>query len=260
MSDIKSRRVKIKGLDIHYFTGGRGNPLIIVHGGSDGASAWVKNIAVLSKRYTIYVPDMPGFGSSQSLEGDYSIPDMVEFVNSFAQSIGLRNFYIMGHSVGGGIALQYTLKYPQKIRKLVLVSSLCLGREIAWWIRLFSIPMLCLAMGKAVMSLFKGIKYVARFFGPWEMVEPVTKTSVQIGSYIASLTEQTIVLLNQLPFIMVPTLVMWGAKDPIVPFAQAYAAAELIPDCQVKVFNKSGHSVYREELNEFSSVLTGFLG
>ncbi len=203
---------------------------------------------------------MPGFGSSQPFEGDYSIPEMVEFVDNFAQSVGLQSFYMMGHSLGGGIALHYTLKYPKKIRKLVLVSSLCLGKEIAWWIRLFSTPVVCRSIGKAAISFFKGIKYVARFFGPWEIVEPVTKTSIQIGSYIASLTEQTIVLLSQLPSIMVPTLVLWGAKDPVVPFAQAYAAAELIPDCQVKVFENCGHSVYREELNEFSSVLAGFLG
>jgi len=58
----------------------------------------------------------------------------------------------------------------------------------------------------------------------------------------------------------VPTLVVWGGKDPIVPARQAYAAAELIPDCQVKIFEDSGHSVYRDKLAEFSQVLTKFLG
>ncbi len=260
MSTIHSQRINVNGLDIHYLVGGEGDPLIIVHGGSDGASAWTSNIEILSKKYTIYVPDMPGFGSSQSFEGDYSIHEMVRFVDNFAQSIGLQTFYMMGHSLGGGIALHYALKYPKKIRKLVLVSSLCLGKEIAWWIRLFSTPVVCRTLGKAAISVFRGIKYVARFFGPWEIVEPVTKTSIQIGSYIASLTEQTINLLNQLPTVMVPTLVLWGAKDPVVPFAQAYAAAELIPDCQVRIFENSGHSVYRERLREFSSVLAKFLG
>jgi pimeloyl-ACP methyl ester carboxylesterase len=115
-------------------------------------------------------------------------------------------------------------------------------------------------LGKSAITLFKGIKYVAKYFGPWEIVQPVSKTSVQIGSCIATLTEQTINLLNQLPQIMVPTLVMWGAKDPIVPFNHAYSAAELIPDCQVRVFENCGHSVYRDRLREFSTVLSGFLG
>lgn len=257
--NIRSEKINVGGLDIRYITGGQGDPLIIVHGGSDGARAWMGNIRILSRQYTIYVPDMPGFGMSQPIEGNYSIPDMVSFVDHFASSVGLKSFYLMGHSLGGGIALHYTLKYPEKIRKLVLVSSLCLGKEIAWWIRLFSLPVISRSLGKSVITVFKGIKYIARHFGPWELVEPVTKTSVHIGSYISTMTEQTIVLLSQLPKIMVPTLVLWGERDPIVPFAHAYAAAELIPDCQVKVFNNCGHSVYRDHLKEFSNTLARFL-
>jgi pimeloyl-ACP methyl ester carboxylesterase len=260
MHDIQSSRVEINGLGVHYFSSGQGEPLIIVHGGGDGASAWMKNIAVLSRKYRVYIPDMPGFGTSQSLEGNYNIAEMVDFVDQFASLMGLKKFHLMGHSLGGGISLHYALKYPQKIRKLVLVSSLCLGKEIAWWVRMFSPPVVCQSAGKALNSLFKGIRYVAKYFGPWEIVEPVSKTSIQIGSCIATLTEQTICLLSQLPDIVVPTLVMWGAKDPIVPSTQAYAAAKLIPDCQVKVFDNCGHSVYRDRLNEFSNELTGFLG
>jgi pimeloyl-ACP methyl ester carboxylesterase len=255
-----SERIQVQGLDIHYLTGGRGEPLIIVHGGSGGAKAWRKNIAALSRQYTVYVPDLPGFGSSQSMESPYYIPEMVDFVDNFTDSLGLHNFYLMGHSFGGGIALHYTLQHPEKIRKLVLVSSLCLGKEIAWWIRWFTSPIFCRSLGKATVSFFRGIKYIAKHFGPWEIVQPITKTSLQIGSCIANLTEQTIVLLSQLPQIMVPTLVMWGARDPIVPFTQAYGAAELIPDCRVMVFDDCGHSVYRDRLREFSTVLAGFLG
>jgi pimeloyl-ACP methyl ester carboxylesterase len=260
MGGIKSQSINIDGLNIHYYTAGKGEPLIIVHGGGEGASAWMNNINILSRKYTVYIPDMPGFGLSQAIEGAYYIPEMVDIVDKFALSMGLNRFYLMGHSLGGGISLHYALKYPEKIRKLVLVSSLCLGREIAWWVRLFTAPVICQSIGKASISLFKGIKYIAKYFGSWEIVEPVSKTTMHIGSCMATLTEQTIVLLSQLPNIIAPTLVMWGAKDPIVPSAQAYAAAELIPDCQVKVFEKCGHSVYRDRLSEFSNVLTSFLG
>ena len=259
MANIISQRIRVKGLDIHYLTCGSGEPLIILHGGGDGARAWKRNVAVLSRKYTIYVPDLPGFGSSESLKEPYYIPEMVEFVNDFAEAIGLDEFYLMGHSFGGGIALHYALKYPAKLRKLVLVSSLCLGKEIAWWVRIFSNRNICTGLGKAVNAVFRGVKRIARYFGPWEIVEPISKTSMHIGSGIATLTEQTIVLLSQLPTIMVPTLVLWGSRDAIVPSAHAYAAAELIPDCQVRIFQNCGHSVYREKLREFSKVLSGFL-
>jgi len=260
MTSLYSQRINIRGLDIHYFTGGKGEPLIIIHGGSEGAGAWKRNIAVLSKKYTLFVPDLPGFGQSQSLPGSIYMDEMVEFIDEFAAKIGLPKFYLMGHSFGGGIALHYALKYPQKISKLVLVSSLCLGKEIAWWVRLCSVPVICKSLGKALIALFKGIKNIAKIIGPWEIVEPISRTSIQIGSYIATFTEQTIVLLSQLPQIVVPTLVMWGEKDPIVPLSHAFTAAELIPDCQVKIFQDCGHSVYRDRLREFSKVLSGFLG
>lgn len=212
MIRIQSRRVDVKGTNIHYYTGGEGEPLIIIHGGGGGARTWRRNIAVLSKKYKIYAPDLPGFGLSPYSEASYYYPDMAEFINDFADSLGLKKFYLMGHSFGGGIAAHYALAHPQRIRKLVLVSSLCMGNEIAFWIRLFSNPVICRALGKAAISLFKAIKYVARFFGPWEIVEPVTKASVQMGGYVATFTTQTIVLLSQLPKIMVPTLVVWGAR------------------------------------------------
>ncbi len=260
MIRINSQRIKVNGLDIHYLTYGSGEPLIIVHGGGDGARAWTKNIIALSKKYTVYVPDLPGFGSSQAMANAYYMTEMVDFIDDFSSSLGLRSFYMMGHSFGGGVALHYTLKHPQKIRKLVLVSSLCLGREIAWWIRIFSTPVFYHSIGNAVVAFFRFIKKAAKVFGPWEIVEPVSKTTLHIGSRISSLTEQTINLISQLSQIMVPTLVMWGAKDPIVPFNHAYAAAELIPDCKVKIFGNAGHSVYRDRLHEFSTALAGFLG
>ena len=259
MLRINSRRIAINGLDIHYLTYGHGEPLIIVHGGGDGASAWKNNILALSKQYTVYVPDLPGFGSSQAMEHGYYMEEMVDFIDSFTSALGLQSFYMMGHSFGGGVAIHYTLKYPQKIRKLVLVSSLCLGKEIAWWVRLFSSPVFLHSIGKAAVALFSLIKKAAKIFGPWEIVEPVSKTTLHIGSCISSLTEQTINLISQLSQIMVPTLVMWGARDPIVPFNHAYAAAELIPDCQVRIFD-AGHSVYRDRIHEFSKALSGFLG
>jgi len=248
-------------IDIHYLTGGQGDPLIVIHGGSTGARAWRENMEELSQRYTVYVPDLPGFGHSQPLDGDYYIPELVDFVDKFSCTLGLKSFHLMGHSLGGGVALSYALKFPDKVTKLVLVSSLCLGREIALWVRFLSNFVLCRALGKAMMAVLGGIRWVAgKLFATVELVIPLSKFSFSLGRKITTLQEQTTVLLNQLSEIMVPTLVVWGAKDPILPVKQAYAAAQLIPDCQVKVFEDSGHSVYRDRIREFSQTLTKFLG
>jgi pimeloyl-ACP methyl ester carboxylesterase len=257
--NILSKTIKVNGRDVHYYTAGQGDPLIVVHGGGGDARTWLDNAAVLSRKYTIYIPDLPGFGASQLLDGEYSIPELAEFVNTFADKLGLGSFYLVGHSIGGGVALNYALKSPHKIKKLVLVSSLCLGKEIALWVRLASI--LARGLSSAILAAPRVMKWLAktpRF--PVELVRPAFRASVNLGSTITTLKEQTLVLGNRLSEILMPTLVVWAAKDNIVPAKQAYAAAEVIPRCQLKVFQDCGHSVYRDKICEFPQLLTGFLG
>jgi pimeloyl-ACP methyl ester carboxylesterase len=260
LENIRSNTVNVKGFNTHYFESGQGEPLIIIHGGGEGASAWKSNIAVLAKKYHVYAPDLPGFGLSSTDLDSYYVPEVAEFVNTFSEAIGLKEFHLMGHSFGGGIAAHLALKYPQKVSKLVLVSSLCLGTEIAWWVRLFTVGPVCEILGKTIIGLFKGLKYLVNLFSDVVVKQPINTASVQIGSGISSFKQQTTVLLTQLPNLMVPTLVMWGADDPIVPSAQAYSAGKLIPDCRVRVFANCGHSVYRDNIGAFSTELVGFLG
>jgi pimeloyl-ACP methyl ester carboxylesterase len=259
MNNIQSQKIKVNGRDVHYYTAGQGDPLVVIHGGGGDARTWLKNLAALSEKYTVYVPDLPGFGESQPLEGDYYIPELTEFVESFARSLGLEKFHLIGHSVGGGIALNYALKSPHKIKKLVLVSSLCLGREIALWVRILSLP--ARYIGSAVLALLKCIGWlVTTLLAPFKLFLPLPSTTLNMGSSITTFREQTMVLANRLSEIMMPTLLVWGAKDPIVPVRHAYTAAQVIPDCQLKVFENRGHNVHRDELQKFSQLLTGFLG
>lgn len=260
-NNMRSKRIKVGKLDIHYLTGGCGDPLMVIHGGANGARAWRKNVAELAKYYTVYVPDLPGFGHSQPMEGNCHIPELVDFVDDFSDELGLKSFHLVGHSLGGGIALSYVLRFPHKVKKLVLVSSMFLGREVALWARFLSHFPVSRAIGAAVIGILKGVKWVAeRLFAGVEFMLPFSKVSIGLGTSIITLREQAIVLMHRLSEVMVPTLVVWGAKDPIVPVEHAYAAAELIPDCRVHIFEDCGHSVYRERIPEFSRLLTSFLG
>lgn len=261
MNTINSKKTKVAGLDVHYYMAGQGDPLVVLHGGGGDARTWVNNIAALSDYYTVYAPDLPGYGGSQPLAGDYYITELTEFVDGFSDNLGLESFHLVGHSLGGGVALNYALESPQKIRKLVLVSSLCLGREIALWVRLLSIPALLRSAGAVILAVLRSIKWLVKtLMAPVEFVMPFSPASVHLGGSITTLKEQTLVLANRLSEIVMPTLLVWGARDPIVPVRHAYAAAQLIPDCQLKVFAERGHNVYRDEVQRFSQVLTGFLG
>ena len=259
MDNMCSHKIQVNGLDVRYYTAGQGDPLVVIHGGAGDARTWMKNIVALAERYTVYAPDLPGFGDSQPLAGEYYIPELAEFVGSFSDCLELENFHLVGHSLGGGIALNYALESPHKIKKLVLVSSLCLGTEIALWVRLLSLP--ARSIGTAILAILRGIKWLVRaLLIPVEFVVPLSFTSVNLGSNITTFKEQTLVLANRLSEIVMPTLLVWGARDPIVPVRHAYAAAQMIPDCQLRVFEGRGHNVHRDEIREFSKVLTGFLG
>jgi pimeloyl-ACP methyl ester carboxylesterase len=166
----------------------------------------------------------------------------------------------MGHSIGGGIALHYALRFPQKVKGLVLVSSWCLGIEAALWVRLLSRPAFCRSIGEASIAILKAVKWLARiFYAPFKFANPPTRLKMEMGKTMMTLKGQTTVLLNQLPELTVPTLLVWGAGDRIVPAIHAYAAAELIPNCQLHIFERCGHSVYKDRTRELSQLLTKFL-
>jgi len=249
----------VGGLDVRYYTAGQGDPLVVVHGGGGDAATWLNNIRVLAESYTVYAPDLPGFGESEPLDGDYYIPELTTFIGDFSDSLGLESFHLVGHSIGGGIALNYALASPHRIKKLVLISSLCMGSEIAFWIRLVFLP--ARYISSVLMAGFHCMKWIFKnLLAPFKLVMPITRAGMGFGKRITTLTEQTLVLADRFSEIMMPTLLVWGAKDPIVPVQQAYAAAQIIPDCQVLIFENQGHDVHRRELTQFSRVLKGFLG
>ena len=258
--NIHSKQIKVGELDIHYYTGGQGEPLVVIHGGGGGAEEWLQSMTQLCEHHRIYVPDLPGFGRSQPMDGDYGISEFVEFLEGFTHSLGLKRFHLVGHSVGGGIALRYALKFPHKIGKLVLVSSMCLGRGIALWVRFLSSSVFFRSLGIAAVAILKAVKWLLNLvYAPFNFVNPLPQAKLNLGKTVTTFKEQTTVLVNQLSELMMPTLVVWGANDGIVPVSQAYAAARLIPDCQLRVFEGCGHAVYRERVKEFSHLLTTFL-
>ena len=260
MDRIGIKRIKVGVLDTHYLHGGEGDPLVVIHGGGDSSKAWLENLEELSKHYTVYAPDLPGFGRTQSMNDRFRITEYVEFIKGFTESLELEHFHLVGHSLGGGIALHFALKFPHKIKRLVLVSSLFLGKEIALWARFLSSPAFIRSIGEAGIAIFKAVGWLLKLlYAPFEFIVPFSRVQMDIGKVIMTLQGQTTVLLNRLSELVIPTLLIWGAKDGIVPARHAYVAAEIIPECQLHVFEECGHSVYKQKVREFSQLLVGFL-
>ena len=257
---ILSNQIKVGELDIHYFTGGEGDPLVVIHGGGSGAREWLQSMTELCKNHRVYIPDLPGFGHSQPMDKDYNISDFVEFIEDFTDSLGLQYFYLVGHSMGGGIALRYALKSPHKITKLVLVNSMSLGKEIAGWIRFMSSSALCRSLGLTAVAIMRAVKWLVNLvYAPLKFMNPLPQALINLGAGMARLSEPATGLVNQFSKLSIPTLLVWGANDGIVPVSNAYAAARLIPDCQLHVFKDGGHCVHKQKAREFSHLLKIFL-
>ncbi len=255
---IHSKKIRVGKLDISYLAGGQGEPLVVIHGGGEGAIGWLKNAKELARHYSIYIPDLPGFGESQPINDSFDVGNFVNFIDDFSSNLGLKRFHLMGHSMGAGIALRYALRSPGKISRLVLISSLCLGKDIALWVRFLASPTFCKSVGRIGIGVLKAVSWLAKFFFT-PFISPLPKIKLDMGMSISTLHGQTTILISRLSELMMPTLVVWGGKDPIVPARHAYAAASVIPNCQVRIFEDCGHSVYRERLKEFCQLLTDFL-
>ena len=260
MNKIQQKTIKVDGLDVLYYMAGQGEPLVAIHGGGGDARTWRRNISELSAKYTVYAPDLPGYGGSQPLSDKYYIPELSDFVEKFTVALGLEKFSLVGHSLGGGVALDYALKFPTKIKKLVLVSSLCLGGEINFWIRFCALPGLMRSLGAIFKFGFKCAKWLVNHLNPAKYILPLSPAFMTVGGNITNFHRQTLVLEQRLSEVKMPTLLVWGGRDPVVPVKQAYRAAKVIPDCRVEVFKNRGHNVHRDELKKFSSIVTDFLG
>ena len=119
----------------------------------------------------------------------------------------------------------------------------------------------CRYLSNTISSIANGVEQLINFFiGPDYSLGYVSPTKITFGSKITRFRGQSLILSQQLPEIAMPTLLVWGDRDKVVPVKQAYRASKLIPDCKVKVFKGSGHSAHRDNLGEFCKLLKGFLG
>lgn len=121
---MESNFVEIKGLKLHYLKLGKGKPLIFLHGHRSDAMRWIKLIEKASEKFTVYAPDLPGFGLSEQLKATHKLKNFVPYIEEFAKKLGLEKYVLSGGSMGGNIALLMAIHNPKPIEKLLLIIPL----------------------------------------------------------------------------------------------------------------------------------------
>ena len=283
--------VDIGSLRVHHMYGGRGRPVVFIHGlGSSGYMEWRYNLEPAAARHRIFAPDLPGYGRTEKPRARYTIPYFARFVERYIEDRGLRSAVIIGASLGGRIALELALERPSLARKLVLVNSLGLGapqiRMAQMAYGLVTIP----RVGEAVMRFTRGAldwaspsmirRVAARYAGAssdleksmddayLENLREMYATDDFHNAYLS--TVRSLInpralfgghhdVTSRLSEIKVPLQLIWGADDPLFPVAQATRAHALVAHSRLAIIEGAGHSPQAERPEEFNRVLLNFL-
>jgi pimeloyl-ACP methyl ester carboxylesterase len=255
---------------------GTGPVLVLLHGIAGSSSTWLPVMHLLRHDYTVLAPDFFGHGESAKPPGDYSLGNHASAVRDLLHLLDIDRATIVGQSFGGGVAMQFSYQFPDLCERLVLVDAGGLGREVNWILRLCTLPGAEYVL-PIVFPLFVSDwgESVARFFGRWGFRHP---QATEIWRSYQSLTDpenreafvrtiravidpggQSVSAIDRLYLADMPTLIVWGERDRIIPIAHAYKAHEVIPNSRLEVMKGVGHFPQAEEPERFAEILTSFM-
>ena len=256
--------------------GEAGSPVVLIHGLGASAEIWSANIGALAKRHRVYVPDLPGFGRTEKPEWmDYSPGAYSRFLLDFMTALGIGRAALVGHSLGGGVALRAILDDPGRVDRLILLSSAGIGREVSLPLRIASLPFFDRIFFKPPLPVFTRFLHrlvfdpaaitadFARLYYEMFFQPSSVRAFTGILRTIATLRGARPGILEPiragLGTITAPTLILWGRQDRILPVSQALDAAGRIPGARLHVFERCGHMPNVEVPREFNRIVLDFL-
>ncbi len=275
--ELQPQRIRIHGHDVRYFRAGSGPVVLLVHGMAGSAATWKSVLPRLARDHTVIAPDLLGHGQSDKPRTDYSLGAFAAGLRDLLVALGLERATVVGHSLGGGIAMQMAYQHPERVERLVLVGSGGLGKEVSPLLRLLTVPGAEYLMpliftsysrdiGNRISLLLKrgGLRAPAIEEG-WRAYVSLTQSEnrsafVKTLRSVVDLNGQCVNAHDRLYLAgHMPTLIMWGERDQIIPVHHAHEAHAAMPGSRLELFAESGHFVHSEEPDHFIRVLRDFL-
>jgi pimeloyl-ACP methyl ester carboxylesterase len=274
---VEEQWTEVEGKTTRYLVTGEGPPLLLLHALGESALDWQWVLPTLSPNYRVYAPDLPGFGGSAKPASDYSPAFFERFVAAFLDAVGIERAAVVGNSLGGLVALRLALSEPVRVGALALIDSAGLGREVTFALRSLTIP----GYGEVVTawsatppgSLQRAWAGAALLFArperaPAEWIEEQRRSARTPGFLWATLAAlralvdpggQREVLLDDLPRLKIPVLVLWGTADKVFPVRQARDAVSRLEKGQLELVQGCGHLPHIEQPERFVAILSRFL-
>ncbi|HLH13514.1 MAG TPA: alpha/beta fold hydrolase [Solirubrobacteraceae bacterium] len=274
---IRERTLSLHGRDLSYVEAGRGPLLLLVHGMAGCYENWRAVMEPLAREHTVIAPDLPGHGASAPGGGDYSLGALAAGLRDLLVALGRDSATIVGHSLGGGIALQFAYQFPEATERLVLVASGGFGPEVSPVLRAAALPgadlfisatarpgrVLGSALGRALgvvgLRANADVAEVARAYASLEDADRRAAFLATLRTVVGT-SGQRVDAADRLYLAEgLPVLIVWGERDPIIPVAHARLAQRAIAGSRLEIFAGVGHMPHIEAPGRFVATLERFL-
>jgi pimeloyl-ACP methyl ester carboxylesterase len=267
----------VHGESIAYVEAGEGPVLLLIHGIAGNFENWRKVIEPLARHHTVIAPDLPGHGASGPGGGDYSLGALACGLRDLLVTLGHERATLVGHSLGGGIAMQLAYQFPEIVERLVLVSSGGLGPEVSPVLRAAALPGAdlfisatagpgrrvgaAIGRGLAAVGLRPNADVAEIARGYAELEDPDRRAAFLATLRAVVGTRGQRVDANARLYLAeaVPVLIVWGRRDSIIPVRHGEDAHRAIPGSRLEVFDDVGHMPQLEAAGRFVAVLERFL-
>src|SRR3954464_14769593 len=261
-----------------YRSAGRGPPVVLIHGMVNSSRHWEQVALQLADRYTVIAPDLIGHGDSAAVRGDYSIGAHATSIRDMLAVIGIDRATIVGHSLGGGVAMQFFYQFPQRTERLVLVSSGGLGREVSPLLRSAALPgastLLSLAAHRFLLATLGGagerlrqrgsgrgvyLRAIARALQPLER-PGAREAFLQTLRSVIDARGQRVSARDRLYLLRdMPTLIVWGERDNTIPLEHGRWAHHAVPGSRFESLPRAAHFPHLEDPDGLAAVLRDFV-
>lgn len=270
------RYASVRGRQVRYRERGEGVPVVLLHGIARSLEDWAEQFALLPAGHRLLAVDLAGYGESDPLREPYSLPTLARFVEDFLDEVGVEGpAHVVGNSLGGAIAMQLSVQAPHLVRSLVLVNSAGFGREVTFTLRILAIRPLArlllrrpstAAVRRTERAIFSdpalvtdervelGLRFAARPHGAAVLLETARALGGLRGVHPVWRRE----LMEEVSAQAVPTLLVWGDRDRILPHTHLEAARRHLPHAESHLFTDTGHMPQIERAAAFAGLAADF--
>lgn len=278
MERMTPRTVTLHGHELSYLDSGTGPVVLFIHGILGSHRNWAHLIDRIDDNHRVIVPDLFGHGESAKPVGDYSLGAHAATMRDLLDRLGIERVTLVGHSLGGGIAMEFYYLFPERVERLVLVASGGLGREVNPVLRSATLPgaewLLPLIASGWVRARAETAGRVMSRAGwkPGSDIAAIWQGFTSLGdgesrrAFLATTRAvidpggQSVSAHDYLPdAVPIPTLVVWGSRDRMIPAWHAISAQQSIPACRVELFQGAGHFPHLDAPDRFAELLRDFI-